>query len=245
MKLINKTIFWAMFLLMLISCGNKPKVDMVLIPGTNYKMLRTEVTQKLYTEVIGENPSEFKGDNLPVESVNWYDAIEFCNKLSEICGLKKVYILTANEVILDSQANGFRLPTSGEWEYVAKGANKSKGYKYSGSGNIDEVAWYWKNSGIEYLSGSDFDWDSKKIGSNQCKTHDVATKAPNELGIYDMCGNVMEWCWDIKKDQNDKHCVKGGSFGTPAMCCEISYLFGVKDINRYYDLGFRIVRTIK
>ena len=245
MRIISKCLFISIFLLVLTSCGNKPKVNMVSIPGTNYKMLRTEVTQKLYTEIMGENPSEFKGDNLPVENVSWYDAIEFCNKLSEIYGLNKAYIVDGRVVTQDNKANGFRLPTSGEWEYVAKGADKGRGYKYSGSGNIDEVAWYWKNSGIEYLAGSDYDWDSKIIGSNQCKTHDVATKAPNELGIFDMCGNVIEWCWDIKKNQNDKHCVKGGSFGTPAKGCEISYLMWIKDDHRYYDLGFRIVRNIK
>ena len=119
---------------------------------------QTEVTQELWEAVMGSNPSNWKGSRLPVEKVSWNDCQTFITKLNQHTGQQ------------------FRLPTEAEWEYAARGGNQSKGYTYSGSNNIEEVAWYDDNSGN--------------------KTHEVATKAPNELGIYDMSGNVFEWCQD-------------------------------------------------
>lgn len=123
-----------------------------------YYIGKTEVTQALWKAVMGSNPSEFKGDNLPVENVSWYDCQEFIRKLNSLTG------------------QNFRLPTEAEWEFACRGGNNSLGYKYSGSDSIDNVAWYDGNSGD--------------------KTHPVATKSANELGIYDMSGNVEEWCCD-------------------------------------------------
>ena len=119
---------------------------------------QTEVTQELWDAVMGKNPSEFKGEKLPVGGVSWKDCQKFIKKLNKLT---------------DQQ---FRLPTEAEWEYAARGGKYSKGYKFSGSDNIKEVAWF------EFNSNS--------------KTHEVATKASNELGIYDMSGNVWEWCQD-------------------------------------------------
>ena len=113
---------------------------------SDYYIGETEVTQELWQAVMGSNPSNFKGSNLPVEEVSWNDGQKF------------------------------RLPTEAEWEYAARGGAKSRGYKYSGSNNIGDVAWYIDNSGF--------------------KTHSVKTKSPNELGLYDMSGNVWEWCQD-------------------------------------------------
>ena len=125
---------------------------------SGYYIGKTEVTQALWKAVMCSNPSRFKGDNLPVEWVSWNDCQEFIRKLNALTG------------------QNFRLPTEAEWEFACRGGNNSRGYKYSGSNYIDNVAWYDGNSGKN--------------------THPVATKLPNELGIYDMSGNVWEWCSD-------------------------------------------------
>ncbi len=141
----------------------------------DYYIGKFEVTQELWEAVMGSNPSYFKGSNLPVEQVSWDDCQTFIRKLNSLTG------------------KNFRLPTEAEWEYTARGGNRSKGYKYSGSNNISDVAWYWENSGDRVLSG---EWDYDKIKNNNCRTHPVGMKSPNELGIYDMSGNVYEWCQD-------------------------------------------------
>ena len=140
--------------------SDEKPVHSVTLSG--YYIGKTEVTQALWKAVMGSNPSNFKGDNLPVECVSWNDCQEFVRKLNSLTELN------------------FRLPTEAEWEFACRGGNNSRGYKYSGSNYIDNVAWYWDNS----------------LGN----TLPVATKLPNELGIYDMSGNVREWCSDWKGD---------------------------------------------
>ena len=128
--------------------SDETPVHSVTLSG--YYIGKTEVTQALWQAVMGSNPSRFKGSDLPVECVSWNDCQEFIKKLNRLTG------------------RNFRLPTEAEWEFACRGGNNSRGYKYSGSNDIDNVAWYWDNSGE--------------------KTHPVGTKAPNELGIYDMSG---------------------------------------------------------
>ena len=195
-----------------------------------------EVTQKEWQEVMGYNPSYSEGDNRPVEKVSWYDAVEFCNKLSEKEGLTPAYTINGNNVSCNWTANGYRLPTEAEWEYAARGGNKSRNYKYSGSDNIDDVAWYDANS--------------------DGRSHDVGTIAPNELGIYDMSGNVWEWCWDWYgsyssspssnprgPNSGSSRVDRGGSWSYYDGSCRVAYRNYRSPGDSLIVLGLRLVRT--
>lgn len=145
---------------------------------SDYYIGQTEVTQALWKAVMGNNPSSSKGRNRPVELVSWNDCQEFISKLNALTGKR------------------FSLPTEAEWEFAARGGNKSQGYKYSGSNDLDAVAWYSSNCDDE--------------------AHAVAKKQPNELGIYDMTGNVLEWCLDWKGSysSNSQTNPRGPSMGS-------------------------------
>ena len=232
-------------------------------------------TQKMWLEVMENNPSGFKGDNRPVETVSWWEVLKYCNRLSEKYGLEPVYELSKSsegtlmikelegKIVSPDKANfknteGFRLPTEVEWEWFASGGQKAIeqgtfNYIYSGSNNIDEVAWYYENIGK-------FD---------DASTQDVGLKNSNQLGLYDCSGNVWEWCYDtIEFDENGDYKnikngnfymyeafdlsntyrrVKGGSWGNGNKDCAIFHrgcnqAINVKEYFRYF--GFRIVRTI-
>jgi formylglycine-generating enzyme required for sulfatase activity len=143
---------------------------------SSFYMSKYEVTRKDWQEVMGRR-SIPTGDNLPV-IVTWYDAIEYCNKLSLKEGLTPCYRGIDDDITCDWNANGYRLPTEAEWEYAAKGGNKDYLiYAYSGSNKPAVVAWYMDNS-------------------RKFEVNPVGTKQPNSLGIYDMSGNAAEWCWD-------------------------------------------------
>lgn len=220
-----------------------------------------EVTQKEWIEVMGSNPSYFKGDNLPVEMVSWYDAIEYCNKRSIKEGLEPYYNIDKNQidpnnesefdyikwtVTINEGANGYRLPTEAEWEYAASGGQLSKSYTYSGSNDADEVAWYWRNAGDQYLLG---DWNWPIIENNNNKTNSIGAKEPNELGIYDMSGNVREWCWDwygdLASDSSggSYRVVKGGGWIGDVTNNEVSFRGKFEASGSGPDQGFRVVRS--
>lgn len=182
----------------------------------DYYIGKYEVTQSLWCALMDNNPSYFKGDNLPVEQVSWDDCQKFINKLNDITGRK------------------FRLPTEAEWEYAARGGKKSRGYQYSGSNKISDVAWYSSNS--------------------EHKTQPVGLKLANELGLYDMSGNVDEWCFDrfgfysalsqtnpLGADDGICRVYRGGSWEQTAGFCRSSDRsnYGTSK-NRIYNLGFRL-----
>ena len=184
---------------------------------SSYMIGKTEVTQELWEAVMGSNPSEFNGSNLPVENVSWEDCQTFIRKLNALTD------------------KNFRLPTEAEWEFAARGGNNSRGYKYSGSNTVSNVAWYKDNS--------------------SSTTHPVATKAPNELGIYDMSGNVEEWCNDGYGDytsasqtnptvpNSGSSCVyRGGSWFYYAFACRVSGRGYTDETTlRGSDFGLRLV----
>lgn len=185
---------------------------------SDYYIGQTEVTQALWQAVMGSNPSNWKGDNLPVERVSWDDCQTFIEKLNSKTG------------------RTFKLPTEAEWEFASRGGNNSRGYKYSGSNYIDDVAWYTNNS--------------------NSKTHAVATKQANELGIYDMSGNVWEWCSDwydssyYKNSDNNNprgaytgsdRVRRGGSWNYDARNCRVSYRNYYTPDFRFNYLGLRLV----
>lgn len=182
---------------------------------SSYHIGETPVTQALWKAVMGDNPSWYKGDNLPVGNVSWEDCQEFIQKMNRLTG--KI----------------FRLTTEAEWEYAARGGKHLSPYKYAGSNSIDDVAWYNHNSGYE--------------------THSVKTKKPNALGIYDMSGNVYEWCqdWygaysgsaqtDPKGPASSLHrVVRGGSWGFMANACRVSSRLGFSPDHSGGDSGFRL-----
>jgi len=197
-----------------------------------------EVTQELWQSVMSGNPSEIKGAALPVTNVTWFDAVYFCNKLSELSGLQPAYKIKGESVSCDFTTNGFRLPTEAGWEFAARGGKNSKNLKYSGSNNISSVAWYSGNSGQ--------------------KTHPVGEKQPNELGLYDMSGNVWEWCWDwfeleyysssgklnpLGPTAGENRVARGGSWYHDPKICRVSYRNRSGSQDDHPDVGFRLVRT--
>ena len=178
-----------------------------------------EVTQDLWTAVMGNNPSHFKGAKRPVENVSWSEAQEFIKKLNELTGKK------------------YRLPTEAEWEFAASGGKKSANKKYSGRNVVDNVAWYSKNS--------------------RNKSHIVGLKAPNELGIYDMSGNVWEWCSDWYAEygsepqtnpkgaaKGDFRVIRGGGYNIFAKYVRVTTRGNALDA-RYSNIGFRLASSTK
>ncbi len=192
--------------------GSSDEQPVHTVTVSSFYMDKTEVTQAEYRKVMGKNPSSFRGcDDCPVEMVKWHDANEYAKKV------------------------GKRLPTEAEWEYAARGGNKSKGYKYSGSNDLNAVGWYDNNS--------------------DRKSHPVAQKQPNELGLYDMSGNVWEWCSDMYSDsyyrsspKNDPQGPNSGSSrvlrggGSSVCSCRVANRSGSNPGGgSYFYVGFRLV----
>ncbi|MCQ2237900.1 MAG: bifunctional serine/threonine-protein kinase/formylglycine-generating enzyme family protein [Bacteroidaceae bacterium] len=206
-----------------VNCGFLYLSEKEIIQPTSlsdYFIGETQVTQALWKAVMDNNPSFFKGDNKPVDQVSWHDCNRFILKLNSLTGQK------------------FRLPTEAEWEFAARGGNKSCQYPYSGSEDINEVAWYDDNSGSS--------------------THDVATKKTNELGIYDMTGNVWEWCIDWygnysstvqinpsgPNSGNERVC-RGGCWHSNVKYSYLWWRFREDAGLRYFKNGLRLALSMK
>lgn len=223
---------------------------------SDFYISKYEVTQTLYKKVMEKNPSFFSDrkdwKKRPVEFVSWYDAVKFCNEYSRLSGLPECYKIEGKKVTCDFSLGGYRLPTEAEWEYAARGGKKADSGKFSGDTEIENVAWYWDNAGKE--------------------THEVGKKKRNKLGLYDMNGNVSEWCFDLyspydvpdsssktiatapsaapsfkKSSENTEiseyRVFRGGSWAEIDRNCRTSVRFSA-DPNVIHDhLGFRLVRT--
>lgn len=236
-------------------------IDMVNIPGGNIQMgrhgkfdwekpshpayvssfqiSRYEISNRQWQHYMSTMPSTYQEANLPVQNVSWLDAVKFCNALSEANNLQSCYNIEGNQVTWDKSANGFRLPTEAEWEYAASGGQSGAGFRYSGSDRLDEVAWHSGNtSGGPALPGN---------------------KQANEMGLYDMSGNMWEWCWDWSENyrrgmtKNDysgpgygtKKVMRGGSWNNKGVdYAGVSYrnIFNVPEYTSS-STGLRVVRS--
>jgi formylglycine-generating enzyme required for sulfatase activity len=216
--------------------NEKPAHEVAISP---FRMSRTEITQAQWTAIMGANPAKHQGDNLPAENVTWFDAVSYCNKLSEREGLTVCYTGDlARDPQCDFKAGGYRLPTEAEWEYACRAGTTSEFYTGSTDADCARAAWYVGNAG----------------GSTQA----VGQKARNSFGLCDMSGNVVEWVWD-RYDRTyyqyspaadptgplggTERVQRGGSYFVISFGCRSASRNMLAPKYKGYDLGFRVVRS--
>jgi len=212
-----------------------------------FYMGKYEVTQKEYQEIMGTNPSYFKGDNLPVEQVSWFDAVEYCNKRSQREGLTPAYSISGSgdsrTVTWNRNANGYRLPTEAEWEYACRAGTTTP---FSTGNNIT-------TSQANYNGNKPYNNNAK--GEYRQKTTPVGSFAPNGWGLYDMHGNVWEWCWDwygayasgpqtdpVGASSGTYRVLRGGGGDSDAEALRSAIRIVINPYFRSDNLGFRLVR---
>jgi len=222
-----------------------PVLDMVLIEGGSFEMERSyvrddeppfytvevsnfymgkyEVTNKEYKKFNPGHSGSWSNDNYPVETVSWYEAVDYCNWLSDKEGLSKCYSGSGDSIKLDITKNGYRLPTDAEWEYACRGGTTTD--YYWGDDMNGDYCWYNENSGDEL--------------------HPVGQKEPNSFGLYDMSGNVAEWCWDSNptSPSGSYRVYRGGGWNNHEMLCQSGGRFSNAPDYRDNSIGFRVVRT--
>jgi len=209
---------------------------------SSFLISRYPITQAEYLEIMGVNPSQHRGLlNHPVEQVSWFMAIDYCNRRSIAEGLTPVYTVEGTNVTWNRSANGYRLPTEAEWEYACRAGTTTP---FNIGDNADDAGWHRGNSYIIVNN------------SRQRATYPVGEKRPNAWGLYDMHGNVLEWCWDwmanytaepkvdpIGPDTGTRRVYRGGSFDFVPEWCRSAYRFGNRPTFRMFYTGFRVVRN--
>jgi len=187
-----------------------------------YELGAFPITQAQYAVVTGEHPSAVRGDQLPVEGVSWWDAVRFCNALSQREGFTPAYRLHSGgeDIEWDLSADGYRLPTEAEWEYACRAGTTGPRY-----GPLDEIAWC--------------------RGNSQERTHEVGGRQPNAWGLYDMLGNVWDWCWDIYDAEvyGTYRVLRGGGWFDEHWSCRASVRRRSHPTFRVDDVGFRVARS--
>ena len=201
---------------------NKEKImKQKLVEVQSFLLFKIPVTNELYNYVM-EMDYDITTKNCPVVNVSWIDAVNFCNNLSEKLALEKCYILdpVSEKIIVDDAKNGFKLPTDAQWQYACRG--RATGYRY---GNIEEIAWFEQNS--------------------EKRVHEVKTRKKNDFGLFDMIGNVWEWCFDLYDEERygNYRIFRGGSFASEERACGATSRRKSFPEFRIDDLGFRIAKN--
>jgi len=255
------------------------KIKMIKVEGARFKMgdetsnrkiyvdnfflSKTPITQKQFLSIMGDDLSHFYGENRPVDFCTWYEAIIFCNRLSELHKITPFYSVEekyfakdliellkkygkvdfCDKVRIIPDSNGFRLPTQSEFEFASKGGINHDEYKYSGSDNLNEVAWNCSNS-----SNALNEVALNEVALQEVALQEVAKLKPNSLGLYDLAGNIQEWCWDWFEDfknHSSLRIVKSGSYASSNEndFLTTSYKHRLPTLNLMFDIGFRIAQS--